>query len=113
MPRASRVSDTGSRWWAILSGPEDVREAILVEMVARVIQHTGVHGFHSAVIVVERLDSPLEVITRDWYSYEQRECGKPRAAMLDWIAEMLTELSQGTELATGTECEVEGLLSQM
>lgn len=80
------------------------------EMTARVMQHTGVHGFHSAVIVVERMDSPHQVLHRHWYTETARKQGKPREQMLDWIAERLTELSRGTELAVGFECQVEGLL---
>lgn len=80
------------------------------EMVVRVIQHTGVYGFHSAVIVVERLDGPLRTYSKSWYTQEALDAGKPREAVLDWVAETLTQLSKGTLGAAGTECEVQGLL---
>lgn len=77
-------------------------------IVARVHQHTGAHGFHSAVIVVERCDEALEV--RSWSGYDGRwagQTGKDKMPMLEWIAAQLTELSTSDEVG----CNVEGLLT--
>lgn len=76
------------------------------EMLAHVYRHEGVYGFWSAVIVIERMDDPLE--TRTWDGYQTPP--KPTEQDMDfWIAEQLTELSQGKQLAVGTECDVMGL----
>jgi hypothetical protein len=79
------------------------------EMVVRVVQHTGVYGFHSAAIVVERMDAPLIARTASWYNCAAATAGKPKAPMLEWIAEQLTELSTGKALNLGGVGSVEGL----
>ncbi len=80
------------------------------EVVVKVTQHTGVHGFHSAAIVVERMDGPLEVYARDWYSSTYSGMyPKPSDPMLMWIAEQLTKLSTGTHNNLGGVGSVEGL----
>lgn len=98
------------------------------QMVVRVMQHTGVYGFHSAVIVVEQYDDPLQVFTWDGYkilpeTQEQADVGereylphlkgsKPSMKdMLEWIAAKLTELSTGTEWNEGACGDVQGLLA--
>ena len=80
------------------------------EIIVRVVQHTGLHGFHSAVVVIDRLDDPLEVRTKNWYTKEAQAAGKPVEPMLEWIAAQLTELSTGTELNEGACGDVAGLL---
>lgn len=77
------------------------------EMIVRVIQHTGVHGFHSAAVVIDRMDGPIEV--RSWNGYKAEYAGVSQKAlkpMLEWVAEQLTGLSKGDV----GECSIVGLL---
>jgi hypothetical protein len=84
------------------------------EMIVRVIQHTGAYGFHSAAVIVDRIDCPLEVTTSDWYdnkysSLEHQGKEKGTQAMLEWIASELTRLSTGVLDNEGGVGTVEGL----
>ncbi len=75
------------------------------EMQVHVHQHMGVHRFYSAVIVVERMDSPLATFSWDGYT-------QPKPTELDmrtWIAERLTGLSAGLRTNGFVSCEIVGL----
>jgi len=77
------------------------------EMAVTVMQHSGVHGFHSCVIIIERMDSPMEVLKNDWYDSQFRGMRpKPVLPMQEWIAAEFTRISHGED---DNSCEVEGL----
>lgn len=76
------------------------------EMIVRVHQHTGAHGFHSAAIVIIRCDDPVEVRSANWYDGAEVNSAQP---MLEWVAQQLSELSTGTGLNLGGVGNVEGL----
>ena len=71
------------------------------EQTATVTQHRGVYGFYSAVIVVEKLDSPLQCMAYDGYNGEIPQYARAQH-MRNWIAEQLNILATGTHNAVGT-----------
>lgn len=76
------------------------------EVLVHVHRHQGAYGHVSAVLVVVRIDGPHEVRQFDGY----RVTCRPTVEEMDaWIAEQLSDLSQGSMLAAGTECQVLGL----
>ncbi len=84
------------------------------EMYATVILHVGAHGLYSAAVVVEQIDSPIQTYSFSGYrpprelSWQEKMAASEKQT-LEWVAETLTQLSRGTQLATGTECTVHGL----
>lgn len=82
-----------------------------------VFQQHGVHGHCSAAIVVEHIDSPLEVFAYDGYKgssiphiAETHGAIPTEEDMRVWIAAKLTELSTGTKANLGGVGDIEGLL---
>lgn len=76
------------------------------EMEAIVHMYTCAYGFCSAAIIVWSSSNGMSACTYDPYTRPTKPTIEDTFA---WVAEQLTRLSQGTMLAVGTECNVQGL----
>lgn len=79
------------------------------EQIAHVHLNLGAHGGFSAAIVVEHMDSPMEVHKYDGYDrcWERNSRERRFNECLQWIADTLNKMAEGIEFVVGDHSEIE------